>query len=93
MKVKHNFKKGVVFRLNNLFWEDVCKENIPLRLIFPRLYNLFGRKQCLVSECQTEGEWTMNFTRPLSEEEAAQWDSLVDLLENVQLNDHKDKVV
>lgn len=96
-KIKHNFKWGAVFQVNNeantLFWEDVWKGDIPLKLAFPRLYDLCGQKQCVVSDCWDGEEWIMNFGRLLSQGEASQWDELVTLLESTRLNNDRDKVV
>jgi hypothetical protein len=95
-KVKHKLRRGAIMKVNNgkntLFWEDVWMGELPLKLTFPRLYEYCGAKNCLVSEC-CKGEWYMDFRRPLSSSEAAQWEMLVDKLEDIQLNEGRDKMI
>jgi hypothetical protein len=84
------------FEVNNgeeiLFWEDIWVEAVPLKLIFPKLYNYCGKKDCSVRECWNTGVWVMNFSRPLSQDKARQWDDLVLKLQTVHLNELKDRV-
>jgi hypothetical protein len=75
-----------------IFWEDVWEGEVPLKLIFPKLYEYSGEQNCLVSECWDSGEWVMDFARPLSQNEARQWDSLLVLLQNSHIIDSNDSV-
>jgi hypothetical protein len=87
---------GARFLVNNgksvIFWEDVWEGEVPLKLIFPKLYEYSGEQNCLVSECWDSGEWVMDFARPLSQNEARQWDSLLVLLQNIHIIDSNDSV-
>jgi hypothetical protein len=59
------------------FWEDVWVGEVPLKLIFPKLYEYSGEKDCLMSECWDDGELVMDFARSLSQNDAYQWDALL----------------
>jgi hypothetical protein len=41
----------------------------------------------VVSECYDEGEWSMDFRRPLTLTEMVQWELLLDKSKNVRLNE------
>ena len=66
-KIKHLFKWGATFVEQNgkevLFWKDVWLEEVPLKIIFPRIYDYCRNKNSLVSECLINGQWRFDFTR------------------------------
>jgi hypothetical protein len=74
------------------FWEDVWVGDVPLKLVFPDLYEQCGRKMCRVSDCWNEDEWTMKFSRPTSAAEAEQWDSMLIMLQSMLITGGKDDV-
>lgn len=76
-----------------LFWEDVWIDRVPLKLTFSRLYEYRRNKDCLVSECYRDGEWIMDFKRPLPQAEVGCWEKLLAQLRTVKLNDQQDKAV
>jgi len=61
------FKWGAAFVVQNgkevLFWKDVWLEEVPLKIIFPRIYDYCRNKNSLVSECLINGQWRFDFTR------------------------------
>jgi hypothetical protein len=79
-KVKHKLKWGAKHIVNNgrntLLWEDILVGEVPLKLVFPKLFEYCKDKHCTVMNCW-EGEWVMDFARTLSREEGDQWAELV----------------
>jgi hypothetical protein len=96
-KIKHKLKRGLSFKVNNgervLFWEDVWLGRTPLKLTFSKLYEYCRNKDCLISECYKDGEWVIDFKRPLLQAEVVCWEALLDQLKAVRLNDRQDKAV
>jgi hypothetical protein len=66
------------------FWEDVWLGQVPLKLLFPNLYNCCRDKNCLVGDCYDEDEWIQDFKRSFGKEEVDQWESLIDMLNNFE---------
>jgi hypothetical protein len=52
-----------------------------------------SNKDCLVSNCYEEDVWSMDFKRPLTPVEAAQWETFVRQLNEVQLNEDRYKMI
>lgn len=96
-KVKGNFKWGGKSIVNNgrdtSFWEDVWVGEVPLKLLFPKIYEFCRDKKCSVAECWGNNECTMDLKRSLNLEEAAQWEALMDTIKDIQINRGADKVV
>jgi hypothetical protein len=67
------------------FWEDTWLGRVPLKLIFPGLYNISDRKNDLVSDCYKQGEWVTKFRRSFGPEDVAQWADLLSMLNIVEL--------
>ncbi|KAG2644017.1 hypothetical protein PVAP13_2KG399500 [Panicum virgatum] len=95
-KIKHGFSWGAVFEVKNgksvRFWDDVWEGDTPLRITYPRLYDLSNDKTHLVRDLLKDGDWHLNFRRSLSESEMETWEDLMNRLEGVLLNNEPDKV-
>ena len=95
-KVKHKFSWGAQFVVQNgrntLFWDDTWISDVPLRLLFPRVFNLCRDKSATVNQCFADGEVSLNFRRTFTQSDFEEWEKLLDLLQNVSLNEAEDKV-
>lgn len=67
------------------FWEDTWLGQVPLKLVFPRLYNISNRKNDLVIDCYKQGEWVIKFRTPFGPGEVTQWAELLNMLSIVNL--------
>ena len=65
---------------------------VPLRLLFSKLYGYCTNKKTTVDECFDSGEWKLDFYRSLDQNEIAQWDEMLDLLGGTALSDNQDTV-
>ena len=74
------------------FWEDTWRGSTPLRIAFPRLFEISDNKTGRVCDFFKNDGWTLNFRRSLSQQELVQWGELIDQLEEVQLNSDQDTV-
>lgn len=54
------------------FWEDVWVGEVPLKLVFPTLFDHCRNKMCTVKDCWQNEEWVMDFRRTLSKGETEQ---------------------
>lgn len=60
--------------------------------MYPRLYEYTRGKKNTVAECWKNGEWCLEFVRSLSPEEADQWESLMNEIEEIKLTEESDTV-
>jgi hypothetical protein len=94
-KVKNKFKWGAKMEVHNgentIFWSDVWRGEVPLKLIFPKLYEYCRNKNCTVSDCWDGSEWRMDFSRPLSLVEAEGLEDMLGMLREVRLDSSPDK--
>lgn len=74
------------------FWEDVWLRTVPLRLIYPEIYEKCRNKQATVAECWDNGCWGFDFHRTFREHERERWDDLLTALQGVALNDRQDSI-
>lgn len=58
------------YREDTGFYEDIWVGEVPLKLLFPKLYDYCKNKKCSVRECWKEEEWTMQFRRAQTPEDA-----------------------
>jgi hypothetical protein len=90
IKVKNKFKWGAKMEVHNgentIFWNDVWRGEVPLKLVFPKLYEYCRNKNCTVSDCWEGGEWRMDFSKPLSPVDAEGWEDMLDMLSEVRLD-------
>jgi len=95
-KIKHKFSWGATFSVNNgaltRFWDDVWLGHTPLRIAFPRLYDLSNNKNGRVCQFYVNGDWNLNFRRTLGHHDLETWGILMDLLEDTHLNNNQDLV-
>jgi hypothetical protein len=73
------------------FWGDVWLTPSPLRLCFPRLFNICEDEFTSVAECAERG-WQLVFRRLLGDEEMQEWRSLQSMLEGVVITNEDDKI-
>jgi hypothetical protein len=78
-------------RLTQL-WNDVCMESTPLRVCFPRLFEVYDNKEGTVAE-YAANDWQLNLRRMLGEEEMSEWTDLQTKLRRVILTQHDDEVI
>lgn len=94
-KIKHGFSWGVVFKVNNgkltRFWEDVWKGETPLRIAYPKLYDLSNNKSGLVCDFYVDGTWQINFRSSLVAQDLPIWEDLMNQLDGVQFNSDRDE--
>ena len=64
-----------------------------MKINFPQLYNICLDPTIKVADCFVRGMWNIQFVWNFGKEEAVQWELLKDLLEGVDLNSDKDKMV
>ena len=87
---------GASFSVNNgksvRFWEDVWIRPIPLKLVFPKLYDFSYTKNCTVSDYRVGGEWRIPFRRSLGVAEVRQWEDMLEMLGEISLNDDEDQI-
>lgn len=95
-KVKHLFKWGAVHKVHNgrstFFWQDTWILKVPLRVQFPRLFQICDDSDVLVVDCYLEGTWDIGFRRCFGME-VADWNKLSNILDTVILDEQEDLVV
>lgn len=94
--IRSDIEKGLIFKANNsksiLFWQDVWIQNVPLRLIFPKIYSICRDKLCLVYDCWRQGQWVVDLRRNIGPYQIEEWTNLHLLLAGVVLNGDNDVV-
>jgi hypothetical protein len=95
-KVKHLFKCEAIHKVGNgqctQFWNDnVWLKNVPLRICYPRIYNICRDTNMYVSKGAKLG-WQLEFRRMMGLEELDEWEDLMKALEEVNLNQEEDKI-
>jgi hypothetical protein len=54
---------------------------MPLRLLFPKLYEYSSNKNETINDCFDAGERKLDFCRSFGQEELNQWNNMIDLLQ------------
>jgi hypothetical protein len=90
-KVKHLFKWGATYKANKgdkiHFWQDIWVGNSPLKIQFPDLYKICDDQEAFVADCyDSEEGWEIGFRRALNCRDVEQWQDLLDILKDVNLN-------
>ena len=89
-KIKNLFKLGAKFSLGNgkliRFWRDWWTGEGPLKDRFPRLFDISGSPNMLVSHAFDGVGWMIHFRRNFSEEEMTQWTTLWDEIKDLSPN-------
>jgi hypothetical protein len=99
-RVAHNFGKGFIrsniclsggalFQVRNgsncKFWQDCWVLQVPLSIAYEDIYKMVRNSNCYVQECWVEGEWFMDFKRPLTVHEHNRWIELKNKLQGINL--------
>lgn len=90
-KVKHLFKWGAVFKVNNglncSFWHDCWLLNVPLRIAYEDLFKSARNVETVVAEHWVDGEWFIDFRRSLTMREYERWGMLREELSALTLSE------
>jgi len=57
-----------------MFWDDVWRGKIPLRLEFPKLFNYVTNRSATIAEYWAGGEWTIPFCRTFGTDDLVAWE-------------------
>jgi hypothetical protein len=94
-KVKHLFKCGVIHVVGDgkrtQFWNDVWITSSPLRISFPRIYDICDNKNISVAGC-AQMDWHPHLRRMLDAQALVEWNQLQVLLQGVQLGSVPDQI-
>jgi hypothetical protein len=95
-KIKYLFKWGAIHSIGNgkitRFWDDVWLTSSPLRIGFPRVYEICEERDISVADCAKKN-WNLKFRRMMSQEVYEEWTNLSNLLEAVRISNSEDQVV
>jgi hypothetical protein len=73
--------------VTTLFWSSIWIGNVPLKVMFPRLYSLSNQKESMVADLlEIQGDlkiWSFDWRRNLFQWELELVSSLTNLLESV----------
>jgi hypothetical protein len=79
-QVKHLFQWGAMNKIKNgegtLFWKDIWMGKVPIKLKYPRFFDICRDKDVPVSECYERGEWNIDLVRPLNDSDCCLWEEL-----------------
>jgi hypothetical protein len=94
-KVKHLFKWGAIHVVGDgkctQFWNDVWITASPLRIDFPRIYDICNKKNISVAGC-AQMDWHPHLRRMLDAQALVEWNQLQVLLQGVQLSTLPDQI-
>ena len=96
-KVKHLFKWGAINKVMNgegtLFWKDTWLGDVPLKLIYPRFFDICRVKNAKVVDYYEDEEWNIDLIRPLTIADFQVWDDFVTKLNDQELTHGRDEVI
>jgi hypothetical protein len=96
-KVKHLFKWGAIYKVRDeegtLFWKDTWWGDVPLKLVYPRFFDICMDKDARVVDYYEDGEWNIDLKRPLTIVDLQVWDELVTKLVDQELTHGRDEVI
>jgi hypothetical protein len=96
-KVKHLFKWGAINKVRDeegtLFWKDTWWGDVPLKLVYPRFFDICMDKDARVVDYYEDGEWNIDLKRPLTIVDLQVWDELVTKLVDQELTHGRDEVI
>jgi hypothetical protein len=78
--------------LQTSFWHDSWLGNYPLKISFPNIFKISSNLDLEVAKALVNGQWHIEFRRQLNENLSGEWDSLLDLLSEVELFEGRDEV-
>jgi hypothetical protein len=73
-------------------WEDVWLGQVPQKLSFPRLHEIYNDKNSLVGDCYNQGEWVIEFRRTFGPGELAQWEEMLTEMRFVSIQEGHDGI-
>jgi hypothetical protein len=73
-------------------WEDVWLGQVPLKLSFPRFYEMCNDKNSLVGDCYNQGEWVIEFRRTFGPGELTQWEEMLTEMRFVSIQEGHDEI-
>jgi hypothetical protein len=86
---------GAVYKVGDgqltQFWTNVWLTSVPLRIHFPKLFEICDDINSSVTECAGMNE-QINLRRNLGAEATSEWSNLQTMLTGVTLNNNKDEV-
>jgi hypothetical protein len=95
-KIKHYFAMGAKFLVRDggrtRFWLDWWIGDAPLQASFPSLFAICDSPEALVSQVCQPDALVVRFRRSLDQAGLAQWQELVSMLDEVNLNTGADQV-
>ncbi|KAG2553601.1 hypothetical protein PVAP13_9KG460127 [Panicum virgatum] len=95
-KAKHKLSWGAKMNVNNgkntLFWDVVWAAEVPLRKLFPVVYDFCRYKTLTVSQCFVDGELYMDFARSFDNDNILEWENMCSMLQGVTLNEGQDQL-
>jgi hypothetical protein len=59
-----------------LFWKDIWMGKVPIKIKYPRFFDIYRDKDVPVSECCERGEWSIDLVRPLNDSDCCLWEEL-----------------
>jgi hypothetical protein len=79
-QVKHLFQWGAMNKIKNgegtLFWKDIWMGKVPIKIKYPRFFDICRDKDVPVSECCERGECNIDLVRPLNDSDCCLWEEL-----------------
>ena len=75
------------------FWFDVWALECPLKIAFHRLFDICRQQNWTVFQVLDEGDINLSFRRNFGDEEAIEWEELLDLIEGTVLTRESDTAV
>jgi hypothetical protein len=97
-KVKHLYQWGAEYHVKKgdkvRFWHDSWRGGVPLKIQFQSIFEICNKPDALVKDFWKEGEWDIPLRRSLFGASLAEWNELMTVLHEVQLDEQgQDKVV
>ena len=96
MEVKHLLRFGMNFEIHNGKLAEFCSDrwygNQVLGETFPRLFAISDTVTTVV-EMWVEGQWAPHFKRMFGEQEAQEWQGLLEALSGVHISEGVDIIL
>lgn len=74
------------------FWKDIWLGKCPLKIFFSEIFEICNQQERTVFEVLKHGDINLTFRRTFGPREVIEWDSLVNMLENINLSGALDTV-
>lgn len=91
------YKKGRVIEVKaghqTRFWLDCWLGDCPLKVSFHKLFMISSNPAIEVADAFVNGQWCLTFRSQLNESQRHEWNTLQELLRDVQLTEGPDKVL